>query len=183
MKILLDTISICGKPVERPTQSAWDNFARILGTELPDDYKEFVSTLGTGVIDDFLWIFNPASTNPHLNLFTQRDECLSALRVVSDHGEPIPYGTFPENGGLLPFGATDNGDVLYWITRGRPADWKVVVNESRGPAWVEYSMGFSRLLGDLLRGHIQCPIFPHDFPRTRIFKPAIQQNRLPKNEA
>ena len=34
--------------------------------------------------------------------------------------ERLPLPPFPEQGGVLPLGRTDNGDELYWVTQGPP---------------------------------------------------------------
>jgi uncharacterized protein (TIGR02996 family) len=38
----------------------------------------------------------------------------------------VPFGLFPEVGGILPFAKTDGGDFVCWRTAGEPDEWDVV---------------------------------------------------------
>lgn len=74
----------------------------------------------------------------------------------------MPYALFPEPGGLLVWGVTDNGDEFYWLTEGAPDDWTVVVSSRH--EWWSYDGGALSLLGGLLRREIHCPGLPDEFP-------------------
>lgn len=134
-------------------------------TRLPPDFSEFLKYYGTGVIDGFIWIFNPSSKNPHLNLFRQAKLQLDIFRELRARGnEPKDYSLFPEPDGLLPFGITDNGDVLFWKTTGKPSEWNVVVAESRTPKYEEYSLNMTQFLSRLLTKQLSVAAFPADVP-------------------
>ena len=107
----------------------WEKVEEKIGSELPADYKDFVRLYGSGRINNFIWVFSPFSERINLNLFEQVERQLSALRAVIAEGEKCPYELFPASGGLLPFGLTDNGDVLHWLTLGSANNWVVVVND------------------------------------------------------
>jgi hypothetical protein len=47
--------------------------------------------------------------------------------LVVDGRENIPFPIFPTSVWLLPFGGTDAGDVISWITGGLPEEWGVFV--------------------------------------------------------
>ena len=66
--------------------------------------------------------------------------------------------------GLLPFGATDNGDVFFWLTEGQPDEWRVVLNAGRDPRCEEYPGGMTRVLAQLLSKAVRSQILPPDFP-------------------
>src|SRR5262249_20868698 len=103
-------------PAEVPSPHDWNAIERTL-VELPADYKSFMDSYGSGTIDEFITIFNPIASNKNLNLLHQCNVQLGVLRELEASGsEHIPYRLFPEREGILPFGATDNGDILYWIT-------------------------------------------------------------------
>ena len=86
----------------------------VIKTELPPDYKVFINTYGTGSIDSFLWVLNPFSSNKHLNLLDQLSTTLDAFRVFQkDSGVELAYPLYPLKGGLIPWAASDNGDVLF----------------------------------------------------------------------
>jgi hypothetical protein len=162
---LLSVLPPPAHPAEVSRRDDWKAVEAEMGTTLPDDHKEFIGTYGTGRIDGFLWVFNPFSENENLNLITAGKVRLDALRELRDEfGEEVPYKLFPEDGGLLPFAATDNGDVLYWKTSGSPDDWTNVVNESRGPDYEEHQVGVVNFLYGILTREIICSIFPPDFP-------------------
>src|SRR5947199_74680 len=48
--------------------------------------------------------------------------------LYADSPEMFPYRFFPSTGGLLPCGATGNGDYIHWLTNGPPDDWRIVVH-------------------------------------------------------
>jgi len=96
------------EPVEPGRPDSWPAVEATLGTRLPRDFKAFAERYGSGKVDDFLYLFNPFAAGQDGNL-------------------PL----FPEHGGVLPLGRTDNGDELYWVTDGDPDDWPVALLASR----------------------------------------------------
>jgi hypothetical protein len=147
-----------GPPVD------WAAVAAEVGVALPGDYRAFIEAYGTGCVDGFLWVLHPTTGNQHLHLARQVQRQLWALRYLRDRGEAVPYPLFPEPGGVLPWGVTDNGDVCYWRTGGAPDGWTVVVNESRGPDWDAYPGPLTAFLAAVLSRRHVCPVFPTDFP-------------------
>lgn len=171
-----DIVSIMpppASPFEVLTQSDWPIVEERLGTALPDDFKEFIEVYGTGAMDKFLWIFNPSSANENMNLIDQAKIQLNVLSELRSYGETVPYDLFPAQGGILPFAITDNGDVLFWQTIGKPNDWTVLVNESRSPDWVSYAMPMGEFLLGILSHRLVCTLFPKSFPGpTPCFEPS-----------
>lgn len=161
-------------PVDTPKAGDWLKIESILG-KLPEDYMRFVESFGTGSVDGFVWIFNPVSSNQNLNLLDQIHIKISALSdSVEMFGEVVPYPLFPKPGGLMPFGVTDNGDVLFWQVNSNPPDWKVIVNAARESKWKKYDVGMTDLLAGLLSRQIICEVFPGDFPSDRpVFYPSV----------
>jgi hypothetical protein len=92
---------------------------------LPEDYKQYIENFDTGGVDGFIWIFSPLREAPNVNLLQQIPKKLDGLRALKH--ETIPFPLFPQIGGLLPFGATDNANILYWLVRGNPEDWSIVI--------------------------------------------------------
>ena len=151
-------------PIDVPLARAWSSIEKKF-CKLPDDYKNFIETYGSGCIDGFIWIFNPFASNRNLNLSDQVQVKIEALNdLAKTFNEGIPFPLFPEPNGLLPFGVTDNGDVLFWQVTKDPVDWKVIINAAREPKWEKYDVGMTDLLAGLLSRKLICGIFPEDFP-------------------
>jgi hypothetical protein len=153
-------------PPERPMDAGapeqWAAVEAAIGTPLPADYKEYIQTYGLGNIDHFITIYTPFTQYKYVNLVEQQKMKLDALRALQY--EEIPFKLFPEMGGLLPVGITENGDVLYWITRGTPEHWPVAINEARGPEWEQLKLDITSVLAALVSRRIRCGVFPDEFP-------------------
>lgn len=156
-------------PFEAPSTDGWASVEARLGTSLPEDYKKFINLYGSGKIANFLWIFNPFSSNENLNLERQVELQSAVLGELEEYGEKNPYKSFPAPGGVLPFGITDNGDVVFWRTEGETSRWSVAVNESRAPEWEIFDLSMSQFLAALLAKKITCKIFPKNFPGAHPF--------------
>jgi hypothetical protein len=126
-----------------------------LGLELPSDYKAVVARYGVGPWADFLHVLSPFSANEYLHLERAAHRHLGALHETrrSDSGA-VPYSLYPEAGGLFPWGITDNGDYLCWLTQGFPQHWPTVVVESRGPTREVLQLSLPQLLIQFLEGTV-----------------------------
>jgi hypothetical protein len=143
----------------------WHEVEKQIGTALPNDFKQFIGTYGSGRINDFIWMLNPFSHRKNINLIEQQSRQLNALRtLINDFGERCPYALFPEPGGLLPCGFTDDGDIIHWLTSGVPSEWGVIVNDSRGPQYAKYDLSLTEFLFRIVDRIEVCPIFPRGFP-------------------
>jgi len=158
-------------PPEAPIEAGgatWASVESAVGSVLPIDYKEFIEKYGTGRINGFVWIFNPFSSRQGINLVNQLSVQINALKTLAqDFGEQCPYPLFPEDGGLLPAGITDNGDVIHWLTKGEPNAWKIVVNEARGPRYEEFDSDLTSFLNEILTRGAHCSLLPRIFPEGR----------------
>ena len=153
-------------PIETGSTEEWQGIEKTIGIALPSDYKQYINIFGTGCIGSFLWLFNPFSRNKHLNLLRQIDIKIDALRILKEKwgDKQCPYPLYPEPEGLLPWGTTDNGDVLFWLTIGHPDEWLVVINEARAPIYEEYQESMTNFLSKILSGELVSEVFPNDFP-------------------
>lgn len=147
------------------------------GGPLPPDYVELVATYGCGVFDDFLWLLVPGMANRYLDLDHQTRGQVDALVSVRDGGEDMPYDIDSDNGHIVVWAMTDNGDAVCWRRDPgqAPADWTVVVNEGRGPEWNAFDGTATEFLLALLSGipGLDRTVFPHDFPSdSPTFRPA-----------
>ncbi|MBI1178451.1 hypothetical protein GC207_13535 [bacterium] len=152
-------------PLEAGKTDDWLDVERQVGLSLPLDFRNYINIYGSGYLCEFIWVFNPFAANRSLNLFKQLKTRLDALREIKQQlpGD-VPYMLYPERGGLFPCGATGNGDCIYWLTVGKPDEWSIVVNESRGPDWERFDLGLIDFLEGIMRKTISCSIFPSDFP-------------------
>ncbi|HEX4303827.1 MAG TPA: SMI1/KNR4 family protein [Rhizomicrobium sp.] len=127
-------------PPKSPTEALgdWGAVEDALKTALPDDYKAFIRCYGSGVIGNFITVFNPFAVRPTLNLLPRAERQLEILRELRTSGEPRPFDLHPAKPGLLPVAMTDNGDVIHWLTAGKTADWTIVVNEARSPSYQSF---------------------------------------------
>ncbi len=158
-------------PVAVPTPEQWQEAERELGVSLPTDYKAYLAAFGVGRIDDFLWIYSPAAKNQYANAMKalsfeqQAAAYLKARRMERGAGAP-PYEVFPATPGLLPFGATDNGDMLYWVVaRGSdPSEWPIAVRASREDELEIFNLSLTAFLAAVLRRQVEPDAFPDGFP-------------------
>jgi hypothetical protein len=177
LNALVEVMSPPREPVETGNVEQWTNVKESLGTELPTDYKEYINTFGTGSIGAFLWPYNPFSNNENLNLITRSKLILEAMSVIKERfgDTEVPYPLFPEPEGLLPWGVTDNGDSLFWLTAGNTDEWPVVINESRGPFFERFEEPMTDFLAKLISGEISSEVIPSDFlDKEALFVPVEQ---------
>ncbi len=174
MRNPLDNLATILPPPSVPIAAAgdWSDVAKALGTPLPDDYMAFIARYGTGRISGFLWVLNPFEENVHLSFLAQYPRIVAADREIREEfTEELPEPLYPEPGGLLPWGLTDNGDRLYWQTTGHADSWTIVARESRGPESASYPLSMTGLLFAWLSAEIEVPVFPE-----HRWEPIYEQN-------
>jgi hypothetical protein len=134
----------------------WVEVERKLGRQLPTDYKEFATRFGPGHFEDgYLWVAVPQGEGRRLNFFESLDVNIGVLRDVRSRGEAIPYPLYPENGGVIPWASTVDGDVFFWVTEyDDPNRWPVVLNEVRTTHWIELDGPMTRVLHSILTDRV-----------------------------
>jgi len=142
----------------------WGAIEGEIGVTLPPDYKDYIATYGAGYFMQFMSVFLPKSWTVNLRLGAQvRLKAGSARDVLLASEEEPPYPIWPDPGGLVAFGGTDNGDELFWLTRGAPQDWPVVV-------WYEdsnvelFDCDMTDFLAGIVTGAIFADVFDEDWP-------------------
>ncbi len=148
---------------EVPRPPPWADVERQLGP-LPADYKQFVECYGTGTIDNFITICNPFSANRFINLVSYS---ALARRALEEEVRSTSWSTVApalDVSRLLPFGGTDNGDRIVWVTDGPPDAWRVMVLDSRGPFLDHFDGGMSEFLARVLEGTFRSNVLASDFP-------------------
>src|SRR5687768_6203614 len=143
-------------PAEVP-RIDWSGVFEALGTELPPDYVKLVDTYGGGCFDGYLWLLAPDSSN--YNLLEVAEEREIAFEQLFDW-EDRPCGAAR----VIPWASTDNGEYVYWIVEGEPAEWVVAVDEARGDGWERHEMGCVEFLRATLTGELRCELFWDAYP-------------------
>ncbi|WP_309090647.1 SMI1/KNR4 family protein [Phenylobacterium sp.] len=150
----------------------WEPVETFFGTGgLPADYKEFVLLYGSGYFMEFLGVSVPRAWNENVRIATNAK---IITRNFREHEplDPYPYGFWPDPGGLLPFGTTDNGDELFWLTEGAPDTWRVVVWDRGMQTFETFDCGLTDFLAGLATGTILPKAFPEDLlPCELLFQP------------
>jgi hypothetical protein len=141
----------------------WARIERGLGTRLPSDFVELSEAYAPLIIDDFLALHMPVpgEEDKFVSVAQGILENLASLRESDmSHGH-VP---FPEKGGLIPWGDSDEGDMLYWRTRGdNPDEWTVVVSGAWDD-WPEFPGSLTEYLAGLISGTVPAEGLPQGFP-------------------
>ena len=152
-----------------------------MGTVLPDDYKRYIENPVTERPVEFIRVYRPrmAGATQHNDLVSMGAEWCKALRftdandsaaLAPEAHRPIgaqpkprmyPVAVFPEPGGLLPWGTTENfGDVLLWETIGEPNEWKVVVANLRDGEFERHPLSFGEFIREWVSGRFKSNVIP-----------------------
>jgi hypothetical protein len=163
------------EPLEPGKPDEWPRVETELGTALPEDFKRFTELYGSGKFDDFLYLLNPFAADPAGNLVAARDTMLEAYAESrAKFPDRLPLPPWPEPGGLLPLGRSDNGNELYWLTGGEPDGWGVVAFAGRSTRHEIHRHPVTEFLARLLSGDLETHVFPDSFLRrpTHEFVPS-----------
>ncbi|MCG8419786.1 MAG: SMI1/KNR4 family protein [Proteobacteria bacterium] len=170
-----DTFAVPDKALETPNPGGWEKVEQELSLVLPEDYKWFIEQYGTGCVSMYVWILNPFSKNENLNLIYQIGSQSALFREMKDElgEEGCPYRVYPDEGGLVPFAISDNGDTLFWLADSQdPQDWPVVVNQTRSSIYEVHEQNMTSFLLKLVTGEIKSEIFLSEYIEPdRLFLP------------
>ena len=163
----VDALLALSRTPLRPAPRDWLIAQRRVGSVLPADYRMLVDHAGGSLrVGDFLAVHVPDARNPNADLVVRMGDMLGGLREAKRSGgvHECPYPLWFEPEGLLPWGGTDNGDGLYWRTRGHPDAWTVVIGESRGPGWEEHAMPLADFLAAFVSGAVTSALLLRSVP-------------------
>ena len=161
-------------PIELEIGGQWDSIQDSLKIRLPDDIHEFGQIYGSGSFVDNtirVVIFNPFSPSYAENI-QSRNDLLEAMKV-GEGDSFVPFDVFPKTPGLLAWGEDDNGNQLFWFTKGPPNDWNIVVRSGDG-VFQSFEGPMSSFLARAFQRRIRVDIWPDPFfpDATRIhFEP------------
>jgi len=152
---------VCPPSEPVAAEGEWSTIEAQLGLELPSDFKEFTARYGAGTFCNFLHPLWPFFAE--CSMASQAEGILRAGRTMrAEFPDEYSYPYHPDEGGLFPWATSDNGDRLYWLTRGEPSTWQVIVWGSRGPDHEVYPCGAVAFLAGYLKGNLACALFPDD---------------------
>jgi len=137
----------------RPFSGPWKRVEAYLGTELPQDYRDFARLYGYGLFLGVMIIHIPSADDPHETLEANVRDVSHAFNSHADK----PYAMWPRLGGLINFGVTENGDYLFWLPQGPPDQWKVIFWDrglSEDECFEEFDCGMAEFLAGLVDGSI-----------------------------
>jgi len=148
----------------------WEPIEAELGTALPPDYKDLVRVYGSGYYMDFFVILVPRCAK----LFKRLETQVPSICANFFDRDELAYPLWPDRGGLVPFGATENGDLLFWLPRGAPEDWGVVVWDSGLWKFEAFDCDVTSFIAGLATGEIIPEEFPEDLVTCdHLFQPDI----------
>ncbi|MFE9173324.1 SMI1/KNR4 family protein [Streptomyces kebangsaanensis] len=131
----------------------WAAIETRLGTQLPADYRDLCQTFGTGEFCDYLTVY--ASAGGAASELADSQE--TNRRITVEHPVVVngylPYGLYQpgEQGGILQWGASIQGDEFAWLVDSStaPETWPVLARDDAGE-WQRFDMSMGEFLYRLL---------------------------------
>lgn len=152
-------------PAETRPAPDWAAAEAALKTRLPGDFKRYTETWGPAYVGRFFYSCSPADPNPNVDLVENAEYVSHALSTLKgDHPDTYTAPVFPEEGGFLANGRTDNGDFLGWMTQGSDPDaWPAAVwGDEDGTPQVFQGIGFGEMMLGIVSGSLRPDAFPAD---------------------
>lgn len=146
------------RPVERGSDAGWRELEARLGFRVPNDYRWFVSTYGTGCINDILWVCSPFSAEPSKNLIARG---LKRQHSIGMHAREELYAVAPMD--PYPIGYSETGGDVCWNRDGDPEAWTIITMSHRPPEVSMFSLNFCEFLLAALSRRISPVGLPNDF--------------------
>jgi hypothetical protein len=172
-------------PSTTRTQEDWEAVERSLGLALPGDYKNLIEVVGPGAFDGYLLLPSPffvSKTDNQFDFFQYVDYAEDAMDAPLERGE-LPYPLYPDPGGMLVWGGTIDGDLLFWnTTRPDPDTWTVVACDRWPEYWMEFRGSVTGFLVAYLSGTLRPSFLAVDMgehPTTFEAYPVSEQEHRP----
>lgn len=141
----------------------WAGAEAALGVRMPADFKRYVQEWGTPYVGRFLFTCMPGHQNPNVDLVSHARYVTHALSTLkAQHPDIYTAPVYPEAGGFLSAGRTDNGDFLGWMTRGDDPDaWPAAIwGDEDGTPEVFEGVGFGEMMTGIVTGRLRPNAFP-----------------------
>ncbi|MBE2319373.1 hypothetical protein DVA67_025580 [Solirubrobacter sp. CPCC 204708] len=110
-----------------PSDVVIDTDGRTLA--LPPDYAELMAVYGPGAFDGYVFLLSV--DNPR-RLYDMVASTRESAEQMAGHRERLandwpPYPLWPAEGALVKWATIANEHDLFWLTKGEPSHWPVVV--------------------------------------------------------
>lgn len=124
----------------------------------PKDYFQFITTYGSGQINDFISIYSAVNRTAYYEMVKR--ECQSYCELRAMFPKEYVHRVFPEKKGLFPLGRTDGGCLLWWHVAEDPNEWTIVVYDEGSWEFEEYDMQLCEFIYKYFTCQIDCKGFP-----------------------
>ncbi|KJY41997.1 hypothetical protein VR41_09870 [Streptomyces sp. NRRL B-1568] len=121
---------------------SWAHLESEIGTELPDEYKQFIDEYAPIRVNGHLSFRHPATTR--WNLLEGIRQTEQAFRDFGWVG--LPHPDTGADGVLIHALSTDFGFPVFLSRSSRTPDWSVVVHDRDEGGYWEHAMGFAEWL-------------------------------------
>jgi hypothetical protein len=158
----------------------WDELERIFNLKFPNDFKELIATYGAGRFANFFGVANPFYTSAGDITFQEfvqlRTRDINEAKV-SYPKTAVHLSVYPEKNGLFPWGYTDNGETMCWLTEGDSSHWPVICLEvGYLNNYDRFDLSIVEFIGKWLTNEISVPtLTPPDFYplKSPVFCPSV----------
>jgi hypothetical protein len=152
------------RPERAIVSPPWETAREAVGFEFPEDFRWFISTYGSGTVNDYLGVFPVSSPYAKSARTSGFEKLLGWSRSIDScggdgrHSDP-PYCDVNWNGRILTFaadspdglllqwGQDDGGNMCYWARETADSDtWPVMVHKHNAGMWFRFEGGFVECL-------------------------------------
>jgi hypothetical protein len=142
----------------------WDEVRAGSGLGFPDDYRDFVTAYGGGVVDDYLSVSTPPVAG---SVYGDIEFGFSPAVDVAYDFEDVPDSL--REGRLLRWGTTSEADDVFWLhDPAGPSRWGTAVrrrhHDHDESAWITFDVGMAEFLLRVIDRDIPPCFSQGDFP-------------------
>ncbi len=159
------TITPPVSPTDTGPEELRQTVEKYLGIRLPQDFVDISTTYGSGMFaDGQFWCLNPYASWYRSNV----DQICDVLRTLkeTEGNDFIPYDIFPEQGGLLPWGAEANGHGMFWLMQGSSDEWPIVLFNRDTNMFEKLEMSVSTFLVKIFSCELECILWSSETQNT-----------------
>ena len=116
-------------PSETSSELDWYAVEEALNTKLPSQYKDYIQAYGTGIVGNYMNIYNPFSRLDMDNLIFQVDNKLNFLTRFREQNRQklSDFRIFPEENGFFPIGDTTGFSLVLYKTHTIIEKWTISI--------------------------------------------------------